>query len=92
MTKEKEKYNSEINKEDKKALGDISGNLRNDDGEDSVLQKRKKPVDFTGKDLDVPGRVLPSNKTKKKLKDEENQLYGLGSEHNENLESTEDLE
>jgi hypothetical protein len=34
----------------------------------------------------VPGRKLPKNETKKTLKDEENQLYSLEDEENENLE------
>jgi hypothetical protein len=88
--KNDKKYNAEITKEDKKALGDKSGNLRNDGGDDSLLKNRKKPVDFEGKDLDVPGRKLPENKTKKKLKDEENQLYSLGGDEHEDLEEDTD--
>lgn len=83
--KENTKYNSDITKEDLQALGDKSGNLRNDNFDDELL-KNKVNTDFTGKDLDVPGRKLPKDKTKKTLKDEENQLYSFGSEQNENLE------
>ena len=79
-------YNSKITKADKEMLGDKAGNLRNDGGDDRILKKRKNEVDFAGEDLDVPGRKLPKNKTKKTLKDEENQLYSLGDEENENLE------
>lgn len=85
MTKNK-KYNENITDEDKKTLGDTSGNLRNDSGDDQMLKKRKKPVDFEGKDLDIPGRKLPKDKTKKTLKDEENQLYSLGGENHDDLE------
>ena len=83
-TKTKKMYNSKITKEEKEVLGDKSGNLRNDEGDDQILKKRKKKVDFVGEDLDVPGRKLPKNKTNKTLKDEENQLYSLGNEENEN--------
>ena len=70
-------YNSDITKDDKQALKE-----RNE------VNNRKEKVDFAGKDLDIPGRKLPSDKTKKKLKDEENSLYGQGSESNDSLEST----
>lgn len=49
--------------------------LRSEGGDDTQLDKREKPVDFTGNDLDIPGRTLPKDQTKKQLKDEENQLY-----------------
>lgn len=86
MKTQNKKYNSEITKEDINILGDKEQHLRNDGGEDTYLKNRAKDVDFTGKDLDVPGRTLPKNKTEKAYKDEENQLYSLGSEDNENLE------
>ncbi|WP_047546426.1 hypothetical protein [Psychroserpens sp. Hel_I_66] len=86
--KEKLDYNPEITKEDKKALGDKAGNLKTDLTDDELLKNREKPVDFTGKDLDVPGRDLPKNRTKLNLKDEENQLYSQGGESNEDLEQT----
>lgn len=92
MKEEKKVYNPEVTKEDKNILGDKSGNIHNDEGDDSILLNREKPVDFTGKNLDVPGRQLPSERTPKELKDEENQLYSFGTEDNENLESTEELE
>ena len=87
MSKEnkKETYNSEITQEDKNALGDKAGNLKTELSDDSVLKNREKKVDFTGKDLDIPGRNLEE---KKKLKDEENQLYSQGSDDNEDLEIT----
>nr|WP_298993078.1 hypothetical protein [uncultured Polaribacter sp.] len=82
----KETYNSNITKDDKQALREKKENIRFDAADDVILQERKTPVDFTGKDLDVPGRDLPSKTNKKNYKDEENQLYSLGSEENENLE------
>ncbi|APZ47002.1 hypothetical protein BW723_12220 [Polaribacter reichenbachii] len=86
MSTKNTKYNSEITKEDLKTLGDKSGNLRNDNSDDELLKNKVNNTDFTGKDLDIPGRK-PSIKTNKKsLKDEENQHYSLGSDDNENLE------
>ena len=87
---EDKKYNEKITDEDKNMLGDKSGNLRNDSGDDQVLKNRKKTVDFEGKDLDMPGRKLPENKSKKTLKDEENQLYSLGGENHKDLEDDKD--
>lgn len=90
MSKNKESYNPNITESDEQILGDRSGNLRSDAFDDESLKNREEPVDFAGEDLDIPGRELPSQKTKKTFKDEENQLYSLGTAHNENLESTED--
>ena len=68
-------YNPNISKEEKKELGEKIENLRSDGGDDEQLKHRQRPVDFEGKDLDVPGRTLPEDRDKKELKDEENQLY-----------------
>jgi len=73
--KKESNYNSDVTKDDLDALK-----------ERQEVNNRAEKVDFTGKDLDVPGRKLPSDKTNKKLKDEENSLYGQGSGSNENLE------
>jgi len=92
--KEKDKkdlpYNPEITEEDLKAIGDKDGNLKQELSDDELLKERQKAVDFTGKDLDVPGRDLPAQKTKKTMKDEENQLYAQGSDQNESLERTDE--
>ncbi|MCB0382416.1 MAG: hypothetical protein KDD05_03720 [Psychroserpens sp.] len=87
MSKENKQntYNPEITEADKLALGDTDGNLKKGLSDDTLLKKREKEIDFTGKDLDVPGR---NTKSKRKLKDEENQLYSQGSADNENLEMT----
>lgn len=77
---------NEVTKEDLQALGKIVPNLRLDEGEDQILNERQEEVDFSGKDLDVPGRTLPDHKGPNALKDEENQLYSQGSADNENLE------
>lgn len=82
----KQTYNPDVTKEDLQALGDKKDHLRTDGGDDELLRNREKPVDFAAKDLDIPGRKLPSEKTGKKPKDEENKHYSLGSEHNADLE------
>ena len=79
-------YNSDITKDDLQVLGDKAGNLRNDNADDELLKNKVNDADFTGKKLDVPGRTLPKSKNNKIIKDEENQLYSLGEEQNENLE------
>ncbi|GAL69142.1 hypothetical protein [Jejuia pallidilutea] len=81
----KNTYNSEITKDDKNALGDASGNLRNDQGDDALLKQREGDVDFAAEDLDIPGRAS-TNKAKNKLKDEENKHFSLGNDDNDNLE------
>ena len=85
MKNDKQKYNSDITKDDLQALGDKAGNLRNDNGDDELL-KNKVTSDFSGNDLDVPGRKSPKDISKKTMKDEENQMYSIGSDENENLE------
>ncbi|MBU3012059.1 hypothetical protein KO506_11645 [Polaribacter vadi] len=86
MNTKNTKYNPEITKEDLKTLGDKSGNLRNDNSDDELLKNKVNDTDFEGKDLDVPGRKSLIKTSKKSLKDEENQLYSLGSDDNESLE------
>ena len=47
-------YDPNINKDDKQALHDKG--LSMDQGQDKPLENRRRPVDFAGKDLDIPGR------------------------------------
>ena len=81
-------YNSEITKEDLNALGEKQRNQRKDNGDDQKLENRENSVDFTGKELDIPGRNLTENATVSKLKDEENQLYSQGGDTKSNLEDS----
>lgn len=85
--KTKENYNSEVTQEDMDALG--SKGLSMDTGDDRLLEKRKKKVDFTGKELDVPGRDTQNNAKTQNLSDEENTLFGQGSESKKGLEAPE---
>ncbi len=82
----KEAYNADITKEDLNALGEKVVHQRTDKGDDAMLRERKKDVDFSGSDLDIPGRNTSKDSTNKKLKDEENQLYSQGGSGNEDLE------
>jgi len=84
--KNEKAYNSEITKEDKNTLGDKAGNLRPDGGQDKHLKKRTKDVDFSGEDLDIPGRTSSEKNINSTLNDEENRHHSLGSSDNENLE------
>lgn len=88
MTKESKQnqYNSDITEEDKKTLGDKSGNLRQDNGDDEILKKRENEPDFAAKNLDIPGGRNARPITNDRHSDEENRHHSLGSDHNENLE------
>src|SRR5690554_6820164 len=84
-TDEKLPYNPNITKHDLDILS--QEHIHGDGGDDQQLKDRKEKVDFTGEDLDVPGR----NQAKKEnnpsgLPDEENQLYSQGGDSKENLE------
>ncbi len=83
----KEAYNPEVTEKDIDALG--TKGLSMDAGDDRLLEKRRGKLDFTGKDLDIPGRDTVNNAHTKKLKDEENTLYGQGAESKEGLEAPE---
>lgn len=83
----KGKYNSDITKEDLNALGEKTKHLRTDGGQDTYLENREKPVDFEGKDLDIPGRGQSKAKADGNLSDEENRHHSLGSSDNSHLEN-----
>lgn len=84
--KKDQKNDSDVSKHDKDLLGKKHKNLRIDGGDDDQLAERIESVDFEGKDLDIPGRELPEDRSKKDFKDEENQLYSQGGPGNENLD------
>ncbi|WP_425635738.1 hypothetical protein ACPUEN_09945 [Algoriphagus yeomjeoni] len=66
---------AKITKEDLEALGPKDANLSDDGGADEQLIERKKKVDFTGDDLDVPGSELDDAQERIGSEDEENNLY-----------------
>ncbi|MBO3098136.1 hypothetical protein [Gelidibacter pelagius] len=86
--KKDQKYDSNVSEHDKDLLGEKQKNLRTDGGDDLELDEnhRTHPVDFEGEDLDIPGRTLPEDRSKRELKDEENQLYSQGGPDNDALE------
>ncbi len=74
----------EITADDKRALGPKG--LSMDGGDDEELLRRKRKVDFAGEDLDIPGSELDDAQEEIGSEDEENNLYSLGSDDNEELE------
>lgn len=78
------KADSDLSKEDYEALG--PKDLSMDMGEDEALKHRPWPVDFSGKDLDVPGSELDDKNEAIGSEDEENNPYSLGGDDRENLE------
>jgi hypothetical protein len=74
---------ADVTKEDLQALNAAENNF---EGDDSVLEGRSYPVDFAGKDLDVPGAQLDDREEQTGDEDEENNFYSLGGENHEDLE------
>ena len=72
---------SEVTKEDLEALG--PRNLSMDMQEDEILKHRLHPVDFDGKDLDIPGRGADDDQEDIGSEDEENNHYSLGNDDND---------
>jgi hypothetical protein len=80
---------ADVTKEDLEALGprDLSMDL----GDDEDLKHRVHPVDFSGKDLDVPGAELDDAQEKKGSEDEENNSYSIGGDAHDKLEETNNI-
>jgi hypothetical protein len=79
---------SNLTKEDLLALGPIDQSL--DEGDDELLRVRNSKVDFSGKDLDVPGSELDDESEKIGSEDEENNSYSIGGDNHDNLEERQD--
>lgn len=75
---------SNLTEEDKEALGPKDLSL--DMNDDEQLKHRTTPVDFTGKDLDVPGSELDDDSEALGSEDEENNSYSIGGDNHEALE------
>jgi len=69
-----------VTKEDLQALGPKDANLSDDGGDDEQLIERKKKVDFSGDDLDVPGSELDDAQERIGSEDEENNSYSDAGE------------
>jgi hypothetical protein len=80
----------DVNPEDLEALGPKDLSL--DMGDDEQLKHRKRPVDFTGEDLDVPGTELDDDQEAVGSEDEENNSYSLGGDNKENLDEGQEYE
>ncbi|HET9054714.1 MAG TPA: hypothetical protein VFM90_11100, partial [Cyclobacteriaceae bacterium] len=70
---------SDVTAEDLEALGPKDLSL--DMGDDEQLKHRTQPVDFSGKELDVPGSELDDDQEAVGTEDEENNSYSLGGEN-----------
>jgi hypothetical protein len=84
VSQKKKRSESDVTKEDLLALG--SDELSSDDGDDEQLKDRTLPLDFSGKDLDIPGSELDDASEEIGSEDEENNGYSLGGDNHEDLE------
>lgn len=84
------KSNFDVTDDDLEALG--PKDLSMDMGDDEQLKHRTRPVDFTGKDLDVPGSELDDEQEAKGSEDEENNGYSLGGDDKNNLDEGQEYE
>lgn len=71
--KENLPYNPDITKEDKQALGEKGHSMNK--GQDKELANRKRKVDFTAEDMDIPGREERDTSTGKEIPDEDNYQF-----------------
>lgn len=84
------KGNFDVTEEDLEALG--PKDLSMDMGDDEQLKHRTRPVDFSGKDLDVPGTELDDEQEEKGSEDEENNNYSLGGDGKTDLDEGQEHE
>lgn len=78
------KSSNDLTKEDYEALGPKDLSL--DMGDDEGLKHRASPIDFSAKDMDIPGSELDDDLEAIGSEDEENNAYSLGGDNHENLE------
>ena len=71
--KENLPYNPDITKEDMQALNEKEHSMNM--GQDKDLADRDREVDFTAKDLDIPGRKERDTSTGKEIPDEANYQF-----------------
>lgn len=76
-------YNSNITEEERKMLD--QENIHKDGGVDEQLRDRKKDVDFSGQNLDVPGREEAQKNAGNGINDEENKVHSQGGPAKDNL-------
>lgn len=80
---------ADVTKEDLEALG--PKDLSQDMGDDEDLKHRVYPLDFSGKNLDIPGVELDDASEEIGSEDEENNSYSIGGDAHENLEETNNI-
>jgi hypothetical protein len=80
---------ADVNKNDLEALG--PKDLSMDMGDDEDLKHRLYPVDFAGKDLDVPGSEMDDEQEQTGSEDEENNSYSIGGDDHDKLEETNNI-
>ncbi len=73
-----DKNEFDVTNEDLEALG--PKDLSMDMGDDEQLRRRRRPVDFAGSELDVPGSELDDADEATGNEDEENNSYSLGGD------------
>lgn len=76
----------DVTDDDLEALG--PEDLSMDMGDDEQLKHRNRPVDFTGKDLDIPGSELDDEQEALGSEDEENNGYSIGGDNHDDLEES----
>ncbi|MBF4984201.1 hypothetical protein FNJ87_18525 [Nonlabens mediterrranea] len=80
-------YNPDVTDQDLQALRNDNAHLHSDNQDDQQLKNREEKVDFTGKDLDIPGRTeAQKNNGPNGLNDEENKLHSQGGDRQNHLE------
>ena len=77
------KSETDVTKADLRALNSEENTF---EGDDEELGDRVYPVDFAGKDLDIPGSDLDDNEEMVGSEDEENNSYSLGGDNHQDLE------
>ena len=80
---------ADVTNEDLEALG--PEDLSMDMGDDEDLKHRIHPVDFAGKDLDVPGSEMDDAQEARGSEDEENNSYSIGGDAHDKLEETNNI-
>jgi hypothetical protein len=81
--------NADVTPDDLEALG--PRDLSMDMGDDEDLKHRVHPVDFSGKDLDIPGAELDDEQERTGSEDEENNSYSIGGDAHDKLEETNNI-
>ena len=80
-------YNPDITDDDRQALNEKGHSMNR--GQDKDLADRERKVDFTGKDLDIPGRNERDTSTGTGIPDEENYQFNQRGSRSEEKKKSE---